>query len=227
MGVVFLVRHGQASFAAADYDVLSPSGRMQSRVLGRWLAERQVRADVIVHGEMRRQRDTATELAEAAGWEAELAVDAGWNEFDHVGVLAAHRPAEPLDTAPGGAAGRREFQRLFTEAVSRWASGEHEGYAETYADFVQRSLEALARTCDRAGPGGTVVVSSSGGPIAAAVASLLEPDADALARAGLWQRLNAVIVNAAYSRVTVGATGRRLLTFNEHPHLGPELLTYR
>jgi hypothetical protein len=35
------------------------------------------------------------------------------------------------------------------------------------------------------------------------------------------------VVNASYSRVIVGASGSRLLTFNEHPHLGPDLLTYR
>ena len=38
MGVVLLVRHGQASFGAADYDVLSDNGSQQSRLLGRSLA---------------------------------------------------------------------------------------------------------------------------------------------------------------------------------------------
>ena len=35
MAVVYLVRHGQASFGAADYDVLSDAGRRQAAVLGR------------------------------------------------------------------------------------------------------------------------------------------------------------------------------------------------
>lgn len=228
MGVLLLVRHGQASFGADDYDVLSASGRLQSRVLGNWLAERGIQPDVVLHGTMRRQHDTAAGLVEAAGWEVEPEVDAGWDEFDHLGVVAAYSHEAGLGSSEGSVRrDRREFQRLFTRAVGRWVTGEYDGYAETYLAFVDRVCGALARSADHAGPGGTVLVCSSGGPIAAAVAALLEPDADPLARAGVWQRLNTVVVNASYSRVIVGATGSRLLTFNEHPHLGPDLLTYR
>ena len=39
---ILLVRHGQASFGAADYDQLSPTGHEQSRVLGAALAARGV-----------------------------------------------------------------------------------------------------------------------------------------------------------------------------------------
>ena len=45
MSSILLVRHGQASFGAADYDVLSPTGHEQSRVLGSALAARGVTAD--------------------------------------------------------------------------------------------------------------------------------------------------------------------------------------
>lgn len=56
---------------------------------------------------------------------------------------------------------------------------------------------------------------------------LVDPDGDAPAvTARLWQRFNAV-VNAAVTRVVVGSTGARLLTFNEHPHLTEDLPTYR
>jgi hypothetical protein len=34
-------------------------------------------------------------------------------------------------------------------------------------------------------------------------------------------------VNTAVTRVVVGSTGARLLTFNEHPHLEGDLITYR
>ncbi|NWD90503.1 phosphoglycerate mutase family protein, partial [Pseudomonas sp. K5002] len=39
MGSIYLIRHGQASFGADDYDVLSPIGVQQAQVLGRHLAE--------------------------------------------------------------------------------------------------------------------------------------------------------------------------------------------
>ena len=34
MGTLVLVRHGQASFMAAEYDRLSPTGEAQARKLG-------------------------------------------------------------------------------------------------------------------------------------------------------------------------------------------------
>jgi hypothetical protein len=34
-------------------------------------------------------------------------------------------------------------------------------------------------------------------------------------------------VNSSVTRVVVGSTGARLLTFNEHAHLEGETLTYR
>ena len=44
MSKILLVRHGQASFGAADYDNLSPTGHEQSRVLGAALAIHTVEA---------------------------------------------------------------------------------------------------------------------------------------------------------------------------------------
>ena len=73
-----------------------------------------------------------------------------------------------------------------------------------------------------------MVVVSSGGPIAAAWRPSSTPTAAVDDVARIWQRMNTVLVNTSYSRVVVGSTGARLLTFNEHPHLAPgPLLTYR
>ncbi len=45
--------------------------------------------------------------------------------------------------------------------------------------------------------------------------------------ASAWARFNAVVVNGSVTRVVVGSTGARLLTFNEHAALDRELVTYR
>ncbi len=222
MGTLVLVRHGQASFGAADYDVLSDNGREQSRRLGRYLAERGVVAGQVLHGRQRRQRDTALELAAAAGWPGVPEVDGDWDEFDHLTLVGRLAP-EIHDTTD-----RRAFQRAYEVALGRWVAGRHPEGIETYAGFLARVQAALARATAYAGPGGTAVVVSSGGPIAAAVASLVDPDGSVDDVARIWQRMNTVLVNTSYSRVVVGSTGARLLTFNEHPHLAPgPLLTYR
>ena len=59
MGQLLLVRHGQASWGNEDYDVLSPLGWEQSRMLGTALGERGLSPEVVVQGGMRRHRETA------------------------------------------------------------------------------------------------------------------------------------------------------------------------
>lgn len=228
MGVVLLVRHGQASFGADDYDVLSETGWEQSRLLGRYLAERGVTPDVVLRGDMRRHRETAEGMlqgagADGVGWSAAIEADPGWNEFDHLGVVAAY------PDLPDGELDRRGFQAVFEKATARWTSGEHDDdYPESFTGFRTRVGGALTRACERAGSGATVVVISSGGPVAACCGSLVAPEAtgpDAVWQ--LWGRFNTVVVNTSVTRVVVGSTGARLLTFNEHPHLEREHLTYR
>lgn len=227
MGQLILVRHGQASFGSDDYDVLSDTGWAQGRALGAWLAGTGVVPTALVTGGMRRHRETAEAMVEAAGWTGlTTSVDAGWDEFDHLGVIAGYRGDAPIDLD------RRAFQALFEEATAAWTAGETGGDGETFAAFVGRVREAMGAAVGVAGSGATVVVVSSGGPIAAVCADLVDPasasEADGLRRIGrLWSRFNTVAVNAAMTRVVVGSTGARLLTFNEHAHVSGELLTYR
>ena len=59
MGSIFLIRHGQASFGADDYDVLSPVGVRQAEVLGEHLEQLGIAFDRCVSGSLRRQQHTA------------------------------------------------------------------------------------------------------------------------------------------------------------------------
>ena len=222
MSRILLVRHGQASFGAADYDNLSPTGHEQSRVLGAALAARGVTADLVVAGEMKRHHQTAAAVLDGSGWSADVEVDAGWNEFDHLQVLAVH----DQPTTAEGESEKAAFQRWFEEATLRWTSGESdEHYDESFGAFTSRVEAALARSVEALPRKGTAVVLTSGGPIAWAAASLLADDDRA--RTDLWLRLNPVSVNTGVSTVICGASGTTLVTFNAHDHLPPDLLTYR
>src|SRR4051812_28359591 len=106
MGVVLLVRHGQASFGAEEYDVLSPAGWEQGRLLGEWLGARGVVPKAVVQGGMRRHRETGEAMSKAARWTIEVGTDPGWDEFDHLAVVAAYG-----DVATGDL-DRRGFQRV-------------------------------------------------------------------------------------------------------------------
>jgi len=56
---VILVRHGQASFGAASYDVLSEVGYRQAELTALELRRRGARVECVVAGTLARQRDTA------------------------------------------------------------------------------------------------------------------------------------------------------------------------
>ena len=214
MGQILLVRHGQASWGAADYDVLSPLGEQQAEVVGQALARAlgDTEPDLLLHGTMQRQQRTAELAAKAAGWSVVATVDERWNEMDHLAVLAA----QPRDF--DGEPDRAQFQAWFEAATTRWASGAHDDeYAESFPTFrarVRDGLEALAEA-------GTAVVVTSGGPISAATADLLAADTPT------YQRLAPVVVNSSVTRVVSGRRGLTLVSFNDHAHLPGELLTYR
>lgn len=225
MGVLLLARHGQASFGSDDYDVLSPTGWEQGRALGRWLAAQDAPLPAsAVHGGMRRHRETWEAIAEGAGLALDATVDEDWAEFDHAAVLARH--AELTGGVVDHTVDRRAFQEQFETSTAHWtAAGPEAGYPEPYAAFVARARRALDAAAARPGP--TLVV-TSGGVIAALAALLVVPKDDAETALGpVWARFNTVIANSSVTRVIVGATGARLLTFNEHAHVGTRLLTYR
>ncbi len=217
--MILLVRHGQASWGAEDYDELSATGHEQSRVLGRALAGRGVRPTRVVSGSMRRHAQTARAVLEGAAWAHEVVQDPGWDEFDHVQVLDVHGPPPGADPAE---LGRRELDAWFDAATDRWTAGGHDHeYAESFPVFAARVEAAFARLAGALGSGETAVVLSSGGPVAWVASTLLGGGLDT------WSRLNPVTVNASVSKVVVGSRGTTLVSVNEHAHLEPDLVTYR
>ena len=222
MGQILLVRHGQASWDAEDYDVLSETGWEQSRVLGRAFVGRGIEPRQVMLGGMRRHRETAEGCVGELAVPLELETDPGWDEFDHVSMLAK-LPA-PFE---GRAPSKSEFQAWFEEATERWTGGEYDhDYNEPFSEFTGRVGESLTRLADSVGTG-TAVVFTSGGPIAWACATLLADSSDV--RKDLWRRLNPVCVNSGVSRLVTGRRGLTLVSFNDHSHLDPhpDLLTYR
>ncbi|HZJ04211.1 MAG TPA: histidine phosphatase family protein [Nocardioidaceae bacterium] len=218
MSVILLVRHGQASFGEPDYDALSELGVRQSQILGRALAARGVEPDLLVTGRMKRHLQTLEHAAESARWDAPTEVDEGWNEFDHEQMIEVHEPAP-----------RQAFEEMFEAATSRWAAGEHDHeYTESFTAFGQRVQEALRRTSSALEPKQTAVVFTSGGPISRVAASILSPSG--ACGTELWGQMNTTTINAAVTKVVVGARGHTVVSTNDHSHLeaaGLGLITYR
>lgn len=211
MSVLLLVRHGQASFGSADYDVLSELGARQAGLVGERLAPLGVRR--VVTGSLRRQQDTARHLVDAAGLEVEVELDRGWDEYDGSDVMTGVPPRDVSDN--------RAFQQALDEGLLRWTSGAHDAdYRESWPAFSGRVGEALERALQ--GPGTTVVVASAGS-IGVACGVLLQ-----LPSPG-WTRVARTQVNTGITKVVSGRSGSSLVSLNDHAHLEvePGLVTYR
>ena len=216
MTAVYLVRHGQASFGAADYDTLSPVGRQQSIVLGAELRRREADVHAAWSGTLRRQLATAAVCLEEAGFDVPVKQDARWNEYDHVGLVPSGQP--PPERS-------KDFQRLLDVAIEAWVTGGHSnGTTGTWTEFeggVRAALDDVLTDLPR---GRAALVFTSAGVISAICAALLSaPIAGYLA-------LNRTMPNAAITKLVRGRSGVSLVSVNEHSHFeGPHrgLLTYR
>jgi broad specificity phosphatase PhoE len=67
MSELYLVRHAQASFGAANYDQLSDLGHQQSRWLGEHLGKRGASFDTLVVGDMVRHHETMDGICAGMG----------------------------------------------------------------------------------------------------------------------------------------------------------------
>jgi broad specificity phosphatase PhoE len=221
---LLLVRHAQASFGAADYDVLSALGIEQSQALERELRMRGTRLDRVVTGTLRRQRDTVASLAATARKPG--LVDARWDEFSADDVLGAFSdsPAR-LSTPNAPRITTSEFQEILDQALFEWiASGEQRGGTESWPAFSDRVNAALDELLDALGQGETALVCTSGGVLAAICVRLLNLGGAA------FVPFHRVTVNTGITKVVRGRRGSSLVSFNAHGHLelpGRSLLTYR
>ena len=120
MGTLYLVRHGQASFGADNYDLLSELGRAQSLRLGQYWRERfgaELAFDAVLTGTLQRQRQTWQGIAEGAQLSGVPHVEwPGLNEYDSHALLSAHLKGEPLPKAGD----RRAHFRILREAMYAW-----------------------------------------------------------------------------------------------------------
>jgi len=231
VGAIYLVRHGQASFGASDYDALSPLGVEQAGILGAALKQRGLRVDRIVSGPMRRHRQTAEACLAGMGLDAHWNEHPGWKEYDHDEMIARFdmRLADPTQRAAhfaDAADPRRAFQAMFEQATERWISGEQDAeYSESWPAFNARVTGALRDLHKTMGASQAALVFTSGGVIASITADLMRvPLRDAA-------RLNRIIANASVTKLIYSDRGLYLSSFNEHAHFEGErsrqLITYR
>jgi broad specificity phosphatase PhoE len=232
MSVIYLIRHGQASFGTDNYDRLSALGREQSALLGSYFAALGEPIHGIYTGTLERQRETAQLVAAALAPNAPpLTIEPGFDEYESESILhafaASLSPAE-LDAAgwPGLHTDRRRFQFFLERAARAWVDAQivAEGMLP-WRGFHGRIITAIDNIMRAEGRGKTLLVSTSGGVIGTIVAHVL-----GLAN-HVGIELNWAVHNASITRLIYNADKVSLSMFNGLPHLDQEgrrqLITYR
>lgn len=235
MGTLYLVRHGQASFGADDYDLLSPLGHQQSRRLGEYFKDKGVTFDAALSGTLKRQLQTFAGICEGMGRVFESshapttvsnsAADAppgrdsrplphllwpGLNEFDSAALIATIHPY-PLAKPDTPALYKHHF-RLLKDGLAQWMAGVVSPCGmPSYNEFVAGITGALEHV--RTHCHGNVLLVSSGGPISTAVGHVLGTSPETTIE------LNLAIRNCSVTEFGFSPKRQRLVTFNTLPHL--------
>jgi len=210
MGTLYLVRHGQASFGAADYDQLSEQGLRQSRRLGEYLAGKGIRFEAALTGTLRRHTQTHAGICEGMGVDLQPLALPGLDEYDSAAVIATVHP-QPLAKPDTPEVYRQHF-RLLRDGLTQWMNGvvSPQGMP-TYEAFRQGVVAALDHV--RSQHTGNVLLVSSGGPIATAVGHVLGTTPETTIA------LNLRIRNSAVTEFVFTPKRHTLETFNTLPHL--------
>jgi broad specificity phosphatase PhoE len=229
MGNLYLVRHGQASFGADDYDQLSPRGREQGIRLGQYWREKAMALgahesapfDAVLIGTLKRHRQTWEAMAEGAGWVHTPQVWPGLDEYDSHALIQTVHP-QPL-AKPNTPEMYRHHFRVLKDALKKWMSGQSEPQnMPSYVNFVLGVTSALDHV--RHNYSGPVLIVSSGGPISTAVGHILGTSPETTIE------LNLRIRNTSLTEFAYTPKRHMLVTYNSLPHLNDaehaKLITY-
>ena len=214
---IYLVRHGQASLGAADYDNLSERGEQQAVRLGEYFASRGIAFDAVYGGTLRRHAQTYNGIQRGMALVQtipDMALRAGLNEYDSEAVIGAICAPEQIAAmkSPTSGEGYKQHFAMLRKGISAWMRGESQPVGMTsYAEFAAGVMAVLDEV--RASTAKSALISSSGGPLSSAVAQVLGLSHEA----GI--ELNMRMRNTAVSELLVTPKRCVLLTFNTLPHL--------
>ena len=236
MSLLFLVRHGQASFHGDNYDQLSARGVEQSRRLGVHWADLSLIFDQVYVGPRRRHRQTLEAVAavyreRGLNWPAPVELP----ELDeHCGQDVVTRSLPDLlqrdpvirelkeKFRKDSDSAQRDYLRFFQKVTRMWVRRElNLPGLEAWHEFRGRVQQGLAKMTEAACSKKKIAAFTSGGPMAAAMGFALNLDDEKTLE------LSWVVRNAAYTEFLFSRGRLSLVTFNAVPHLAsPDWQTF-
>ena len=162
MATIYLIRHGQASFGAEDYDKLSELGQRQAGVVGEYLRDHGIELDAAYSGDLLRQRETAQLALASQPGDVPHTIDPRFNELDndeqirHLMPEVVTRRPEIKALVDKGLSDSKDYQKVIDAVFNFWVSPECDepaiqswaGFSAAYGygDAVNRTMrEAIER----------------------------------------------------------------------------------
>ena len=211
MGTLYLVRHGQASFGADDYDQLSARGYQQALRLGQYWQAHGLRFDAVLTGTLRRHAQTYAGIAQGLPTVPAPLLLPGLNEYDSQALInALHTDPLPRPDTP---ALQRQHFRLLCDALAQWMAGVISPQGMPSWDEFSAGVHAALEQVRHDHAGQNVLLVSSGGPIATAIGQVLSTAPE------VTIALNMRIRNSAVTEFSVSPKRLMLQTFNTLDHL--------
>lgn len=218
MTTIYLIRHGQASAGAENYDVLSPIGRKQAAILGDHLRDISLEFDGIYSGSLERQIDTATI---ATGITSEqLRIKNNFNEYHHSEIFSYYLPLlakknKMMADAAGAGPNTLMTMEVFTALMNAWTqdNSDQAESIESWPQFKNRISAGLKEITASHGPKDKVAIFTSGGVICTILQSVFNTTPQ------LTFEMNWGINNASMSRVKLKDEKIHLREYNNTAHL--------
>jgi broad specificity phosphatase PhoE len=235
MATIYLIRHGQASFGAENYDKLSELGCRQAEVAGEYFRDTGIQFDAVYSGDLSRQRETARLALTYQPAAIPHHIDPRFNEIQNDEQLKYLMP-EVIKRNPAvqalverGLSSSKDYQKVIDAVFNYWVSPEcKDPRLQSWEDYASGARQAIADIMRDQGAGKTIGVFTSGGTLATIVAQVLGLDGTQT------YQLYEPIHNCSVTQLFYSGTRISLSYYNDSSFLrvlgtqrGESLVTYR
>lgn len=235
MADLLIIRHGQASFGADNYDQLSTLGQRQADLTGEFLSQSGVHFSAAFSGDLSRQRETGERILAQLEGSPSLVIDPRLNEVQTDEQMAVMTPLL-CEQDPRFATlladmnkDSKSFQKIIETVFNYWVSPNCQvAGIQSWQDYSAGVVSAFEAARASAESGSTSAIFTSGGTIATIVGHVLGLSADRV------YEFYEPVFNCSITRLIFNSRKCSLSTFNDVSHLqlmgaqrGERLVTYR
>lgn len=235
MANLLIIRHGQASFGADNYDQLSPLGQRQADLTGEFLRSTDTQLSAAYSGDLSRQRETGQRILEQLEAPPTLIIDPRFNEVqtdEQIEVmmpLLLERDARFADLVAAMDTDTKSFQKIIETVFNYWVSPECDvSGIQSWKEYHNGVVNAFEGAMASAASGTDTAIFTSGGTIATIVGHVLKLSSDRV------YEFYEPVFNCSITRIIFNSRKCSLSTFNDVGHLhlmsaqlNERLVTYR